>query len=87
MKMQPALQAATQKISDKLHRLATKMNLPLAGSLKVTNTFASDGDPYFHYPLSEKWRRKLFQLQPEEGNVIVIDLPNSFDMYYSAVIF
>ena len=79
-KMQPALQSAMQTIKEKLLRLVTKMNSPLAENFLVANTFASDGDRYFHYPSTEKWRRKLVQLQPEEGTVTVIELPNSFDM-------
>ena len=51
----------------------------------MVNNFTSDGDRYFHYVGSEKWRNKLVRFQPEEGAVTVIDLPGSIDMMDSRI--
>ena len=83
--MLPELQAATEMTSKKLQMLASKMKKPLPENYSVINTFPSDGDRYFHYPGERKWRQKLMRLQPEEGKVTVIDLPDSFDMYCSQI--
>ena len=72
-------------ISDKLLNLVSNMNLPLAENFSVINTFASESERYFHYPYFEKWRRKLVMLQPEEGDVSVIDLPEVLDMLDSQI--
>ena len=69
----------------KLLQLSHRIQRPLAENLSVVNTFASDGDRYFQFPLSDKWRRKIVRLQPEDGVVSVIDLPHEIDMMYAQI--
>ena len=83
--MQPVLQAETETKSEKLLTLLSKMSSLLEENYSVVNTFASDGERYFHFDLSQKWRRKLIMLQPEDGTVSVINLPKKFDMYFSRI--
>ena len=83
--MLPELQAATEMTSKKLQMLASKMKKPLPENYSVINTFPSDGDRYFHYSGTDKWRHKLVRLQPKNGKITLIDLPDPFDMYLSHI--
>ena len=64
----------------KLFKLICAIKKTLPENTSVVNTFASDGDCYFIYSDSDKWRRKLVRLQPEQRKVSVIDLPDYYDM-------
>lgn len=83
--MLPILEAATETTTNQLQLLISKMKEPIPENFSVENTFASDGYRYFHCGLSEKWSRKLARLEPEEGEVTVIDLPDSIDMRNSKI--
>ena len=83
--MLPTLEAATETTTNQLQLLISKMKEPIPENFSVENTFASDGKRYFHCGMTEKWSRKLARLEPEEGEVTVIDLPDSIDMHYSQI--
>ena len=75
IKILPVIQEALQKTSEELMMLISAMKNPFQENYSVVNTYVSDGDLYFHYNGSDKWKNKILRFQPELGRVCEIYLP------------
>ena len=65
--------------------LIAAMKIPKPENYSVVNSYASDGDRYFHFGASDKWKYKLVRFQPEQGLVSEIDLSKVCNMWRSEI--
>ena len=60
--------------------MATAMSIPLRGSYSVTNSYAQDNERYFHYPLTDKWSKRIVKYNPFDGTSTIMELPDVISM-------